>query len=91
MQRTRLLTGTTLLIALVLGFGADIAPAATRGARPAAAKRVNRAPAWFNQSQMVITPQGVMHRTAAARLGLPGTPLPTSGGSGGTQDPGVRR
>jgi len=32
---------------------------------------------WMNPSQMVQTSQGVMHRDAAARLGLPGTPIPS--------------
>jgi hypothetical protein len=93
MQRIRLLSlaGATLLTMLVT-LSVENATAAPRPERPTAAvKRPSRAPAWLNQSQMVITSQGVMHRSAAARLGLPGTPLPTGGNGGGTQDPGVRR
>lgn len=33
---------------------------------------------WANLSLLVMTSQGVMHRDAAARLGLAGTPLPAS-------------
>ena len=94
MQRTRFLSrlaGITLF-ALIFGSNVESSPAAPRAARPpVTAPRVSRGAAWFNQSQMVITSQGVMHRTAAARLGLRGTPLPTAGNGGGTQDPGLRR
>jgi PDZ domain len=50
---------------------------------------------FINPSQMVITSQGVMHKAAAARLGLSGTPFggapESSGGvpSGGTSFPGA--
>lgn len=94
MQRTRFsrLAGITAVFASILGLGVGSSPAAPRAPRPTVtAQRASRAPAWFNQSQMVITSQGVMHRTAAARLGLRGTPLPTAGNAGGTQDPGIRR
>ena len=97
MQRTRFfsrLACTTTLFALVFGLGMESSEAAPWAARPAVNhQRVSRsrAPAWFNQSQMVITSQGVMHRAAAARLGLRGTPLPSGGTGGGTQDPGIRR
>ena len=97
MQRNRFLRRmacTTTLFALVFGFTMESSAAAPWATRtPANHQRVSRsrAPVWFNQSQMVITSQGVMHRAAAARLGLRGTPLPSGGTGGGTQDPGIRR
>jgi S1-C subfamily serine protease len=36
---------------------------------------------WMSPSQMVLTSQGAMHKDAAARLGLPGTPIE------GTEEP----
>jgi len=63
---------------------------------PSNAPPVPASSGFLNPSQMVITSQGVMHRAAAARLGLSGTPFsgaPESSGGvpsgGGTSLPGA--
>jgi hypothetical protein len=94
MQLTRLmnqLARLTAVFAVFFALGVEHLPAQIRAPRAASApKRPARQPGLINPSQMVMTPQGAMHRSAAARLGLPTTPFPTGTG-GGNQDPNARR
>ena len=70
-------------LALILGLcAADVQGAPRRPARPAATRFASAG--IMSPSQMVITPMGVMHRSAAIRLGLPFTPYPSGGGDGPT-------